>query len=97
MHTDNKNKYILILVKGITRGLDNTALTAEVEYSISFSRTERKFCLSLHYNGSNGFFFLNATKTYQFKAKISEIKPYPLCLRNISKDFTADNMKKKQD
>ena len=24
----------------------------------------------------------------------SEIKPYPLCLGNISKDFTVDNMKK---
>ena len=34
-------------------------------------------------------------KIYQFKAKNSEIKPYPLCLENISKDFTASNMKKK--
>ena len=24
-----------------------------------------------------------------------EIKPYPLCLGNISKDFTANNMKRK--
>ena len=31
---------------------------------------------------------------YQFKAKDSQIKPYPLCFRNISKDFTVDNMKK---
>ena len=31
---------------------------------------------------------------YEFKAKQSQIKPYPLCLGNISKDFTADNMKK---
>ena len=31
---------------------------------------------------------------YQFKAKDSEIKPYPLFLRNISKHFTIDNMKK---
>ena len=34
-------------------------------------------------------------KIYQFKAKNSEIKPHPLCLGNISKDFTANNMKKK--
>ena len=26
------------------------------------------------------------------KQKNSEIKPYSLCLGNISKDFTADNM-----
>ena len=36
-----------------------------------------------------------ATKTYQFKAKDLEIKPYILCLGNISKDFAIGNMKKK--
>ena len=30
---------------------------------------------------------------YQFKAKNSEIKDYILCLVNISKDFTINNMK----
>ena len=33
---------------------------------------------------------------YQFKAKDSEIKRYLLCLGNISKDFTINNMKKKK-
>ena len=32
---------------------------------------------------------------YQLKEKDSEIKPYPVCLGNISKDFTI-NKKKKQ-
>ena len=32
---------------------------------------------------------------YQFKAKNSEIKYYTICLSNISKDFTINNMKKK--
>ena len=31
---------------------------------------------------------------YQFKAKDLEIKPYSLCLSNILKGFTIDNMKK---
>ena len=30
---------------------------------------------------------------YQFKAKDSDIKLYPLCLGNISKIFTINNMK----
>ena len=30
---------------------------------------------------------------YQFKTKDSEIKPYPLFLGNIFKDFTINNMK----
>ena len=38
--------------------------------------------------------FANATNTYQFKAKDSEIKDYTLCLGNVSKYFTINNMKK---
>ena len=39
----------------------------------------------MHYDGSNSFFFVNATKVYQFKAKNSGIKDYSLCLSNIQK------------
>ena len=94
LYTDNKNKDILILGKGKTRGLDNTILTTAALYSIKFSRSERQFCLILHYNGSNSFLFANVTKIYRFKAKSFEIKPYPLRLENISRYFTANNMKK---
>ena len=48
----------------------------------------------MHYNGSNSFLFINATKKYLVKAKDSEIKKYLLSLRNILKDFTGTNMKK---
>ena len=76
------------------KGLDDSTLTAEAQYSFNFSRSNRKFCLSLHYNGSNSFLIVNATKIYQFNAKDSEIKKYLLHLGNISKDLTANNMKK---
>ena len=73
-------------------------LVAEIQYSINFKRPGMKFCLKLHYNGSNSFLFVNATKICQFKAKDSEIKKYPLRLGNISGDFSASKMtKKKQD
>ena len=89
VHANNKNKDVLILGKGQIQGLDNTSLTTE--YS---QRSQRKLCLHLHYNGSNSFLFINATKIHQPKAKDSEIKRYPLCLGIISKDFVVDNMKK---
>ena len=92
----NKNKDILIFGKGLTQGLDDTKLTAEAEYPINFTKLRKRFVLSLHYNGSNSFLFVNATKIYQFKAKDSEIKDHALCLGNISKDFTIKNMKKKK-
>ena len=47
-----------------------------------------------HYNGNNSFIFANAIKIYQFKAKGSEIKTCILCIGNISKYFTIDNVKK---
>ena len=94
VHIDNKNRDLSIIGKGPTQGLDDTTLTAEAQYSINCSIPQRTFCLSLHYNGSNSFLFANTTKMYQFKAKDSEIKKYPLCLGNSLKDFTTNNMKK---
>ena len=63
-------------------------------YSINFTVTEKKFCLSLHYNGVNSYLFVNSTEIIQFKAKVSEIVATPLCLENISKDWSIDNMKR---
>ena len=53
-----------------------------------------KFCLSLHYNGANSYLFVNGVRIIKFKAKDSEIIPNVLCLGNVSKDFSADNIKK---
>ena len=50
--------------------------------------------MSLHYNGANSYLFVNGTEIIKFKAKDSEIIPYSLCLRNISKDWRNENMKK---
>ena len=94
VHIDNKNKDILILGEGPIQGLDDTTLTAEAKYPINFTQSRKRFVLRLHYNGSNSFLFVNTTRIYQFKAKDSEIKDYALCLVNISKDFTFNNMNK---
>ena len=63
-------------------------------YSIIFTVTKKKFCLSLHYSGANSYLFVNDTEIYRFKAKDSDIVATPLCLGNISKDWSTDNMKK---
>ena len=92
-HIDNKKKYILVLGKGPTQGLEHT-LTAKKMYSINFTLTKKKLCLSLHYNGANSYLFANGTEIHKFKAKDSEIVASSLCLGNISKDWSVDNMKK---
>ena len=38
--------------------------------------------------------FVNGTEIYKFKVKGSENVASPLCLGNISKDWTIDNLKK---
>ena len=85
-------KDILILGKDTTQGLKH-ALSAEKMYSINFTENNKKFCLSLHYNGANSYLFVNGTEIIKFKAKDSEIVATPLCLGNISKDWSVDNMK----
>ena len=62
-------------------------------YSVNFTDNGDKYCLSLHYNGANSYLFVNGTEIYKFKAKDSEIVATPLCLGNISKDWSVDNMK----
>ena len=63
-------------------------------YSINFTVTKKKFCLSLHYNGTNSYLFLNGTEIIKLKAKDSNIVASPLCLGSISKDSSVDNIKK---
>ena len=83
------------MIKGPTRGLDDTAITAEVKYSTNITRSRKKLCLSLYYNGSDSFLYANGEKLYQYKAKDSERKPCRLCLGNISKDLIVHEMKTK--
>ena len=63
-------------------------------YSINLTLTKKKFCLNVHYNGATSYLFVNGTEIYKFKAKYSEIIVGPICLGNISKDWSVDNMKK---
>ena len=47
----------------------------------------------MHYNGTNSYLFVNSTEITKFKAKDSNIIATPLCIGNISKDWSVDNMK----
>ena len=63
-------KKILVLGRGPTQGLEST-LTAEKMYSISFTVTKKKFCLSLHCNGANSYLFVNGKEIIKFRVKDS--------------------------
>ena len=74
LHIDNKNKNILILGEGPKQGLGDTTLRTEAKYPVNFKQSGKTFVLSLYYNGSNSFLFVNAAKLHQLKPKDSEIK-----------------------
>ena len=93
-HVHNKKKGILILGEGPTLGLDGTKLTSEKMYSFKFTENKKTFCLSFHYNGTNSYLFVYGTKLQKFKEKDSQIVATPLCLENVSKEFSVDNTKK---
>ena len=49
--------------------------------------------MRLHYNDVNSYLFANGTEIIKFKAKYSNIIATPLCLGNISNDWSVDNLK----
>ena len=63
-------------------------------FSINFTVTNKKFCVGLHFNGANSYLFVNGREIYKFKAKQSEISLGSICIGNISKDWSVDNMKR---
>ena len=72
----------------------DTTLYAEKVYSQNFTAVNKKFVLSLHYNGDNSYLFVNGKEELKFKAKDDQIVKERLCLGNISDDWTAANAKK---
>ena len=48
----------------------------------------------MHYSGADSYLFVNGKEIVKFKAKDSAIVATPLCLGNISKDWSVNNMKK---
>ena len=73
VHANNKKNNILVLGKDFTQGLNNATIYAEKLYSINFTENNKKFCLSLYYNGENSYLFVISTKIYKFKEKILKL------------------------
>ena len=57
-------------------------------------RLQKKGIESILLSIINSYLFVNGTESHKFKVKNPEINAIPLCIGNISKDFSADNLKK---
>lgn len=58
LHADNRKKDLVILSESPTQGLNVTTITAEVVYSINFTKSIKKLYFESDYNGSNSFYML---------------------------------------
>ena len=63
-------------------------------YETNFTEPNKKFVLSLHYNGDNSYLFVNAVEQLKFKADNNEIQKLPITLGNISSDWSLTNATK---
>ena len=66
VHANDRTENILVLGEDFIRGSGNTTIYVEKLYSIKFTKTNTKFCLSLHYIGANNYLFVNGTGINKF-------------------------------
>ena len=93
-HATNKANNIYVMGDLFVQGINDTTLYTEKVYSLNFTAVNKKFVLSLHYNGDNSYLFVNDKEELKFKAKDDQIVKEILCLGNVSDDWTATNAKK---
>ena len=78
--------------RGFIQKINDTAIYAEKIYSPNFSKENKVFVLSLHYNSENSYLFVNVKEVIKFKAKDSETKARPIVLGSIStNDYLSSN------
>ena len=94
IYSNNKANNIFIMGDGFVQGINDTTLYAEKIYSQNFTAVNKKFVLSLHYNGDDSYLFVSGKQELKFKAKDDQIVKEILCLGNIGDDWTAANAPK---
>ena len=94
VQANNKADNIYVIGDLFVQGINDTTLYAEKVYSQNFTAVNKKFVLSLRYNGDNSYLFVNGKQEFKFKAKNDQIVKEILSLGNISDDWTAANAEK---
>ena len=93
-HANNKANNIYVMGDLFVQGINDTTLYAKKLYSQNFTAANKKFVLSLHYNGDDSYLLVNGKQELKFKAKDDQIFKEILCLGNISNDWTTANAEK---
>ena len=89
MLTNRENNF-LVLFEDPTFGINGRFGSPEKKLSITFSKGNTKFRLSLHYNADNSYFFVNGKVIFKFKGDNKNVNfPIKFCLGSISNGFSA--------
>ena len=60
----NRKNNFLVLGEGSTDDINDSIGTAVKKFSINFSKTNPKFCLSFHFSHKNSYLFVNGKEIY---------------------------------
>ena len=103
-HEKNKANNIYVLGKDFIQGVTTigptsvgsskskgTTIYVETLYKHNFTEPNKKFVLSLHYNGDDSYLFGHGGEELKFKSSISHVDRNLLCLGNISSDWSLTN------
>ena len=66
-HAANKTQDIYVLGKDFVHGISGTTIYAEDIYKHNFTASNKKFVLSLHYNGGNSYLFVDGGQELKCK------------------------------
>ena len=73
-HATNRTQNTLILGEALVQKINDTTIYSEQAYSLKFSIENKTFFLSLHYNGSDSYLFVNGKQVIRFKPKTLKLK-----------------------
>ena len=65
--TDNHRNNFLVLGEGPNYGMNESFVSPDKKFSINFTKTRTKFCLSLHYNHDNSYLLVNGQEIFKIK------------------------------
>ena len=94
VHATNRANHIYLMDTGLTQGINNTTIYAEKNFYRNFTDFDKKFMLSLHYNGDDSYLFVNGRQELKFKAKTDQLVKEKLCIGNLSDQWTTSESKK---
>ena len=78
--------------KDFIQGINGKTIYAEGLYKTNFTKPNKKFVLSLHYNGNDSYLFVNGVQQLKFKSAITHADRNLLCLGNFSSDWSLTSL-----